>query len=147
MKKLIILMTLLSSPTYSNEVAPEYLKDAKITVTLVNGTTYEFSANEYMVAKRAQAKAERKSENVSETKIAETFKPEVKRVKHIVSLGVIESNSGELIINSGSSLVDVKSKRKVGAELQYQYRFYNDYYLGGKVDSNNGIGLNFGLGF
>ena len=51
MKYLFITLILLGLSTISAP-APDYLKDATIVVTLKDGTTYTFSANEYMVAKR-----------------------------------------------------------------------------------------------
>lgn len=50
---IVALISLLSfSTAMASEVAPSYLKGGTITVTLKNGKTYSFSADEYMVVKR-----------------------------------------------------------------------------------------------
>ena len=148
--KLIIaaILTLVSSAALASEV-PAYLKDGTITVTLKNGKQYTFSANEYMVVKRGASSpklevAKQEVQALQEKLQQEVAKP--KRLKHIVSGEVVHSNGG-LDTERGANTVNVRSKKELGVGLQYQYNIFKDVYMGGRVDSNGGAGLNLGLGF
>lgn len=55
MKYLMIALMFVSQVCFAEQ--PAYLKDATITVTLKNGKTYTYSANEYMVVKRGAKSA------------------------------------------------------------------------------------------
>jgi hypothetical protein len=57
-----ILLALMSATSFAQdlpgeEAIPDYMKDGKITVTLKDGTTYEYSTNEYKVVRRGSKKA------------------------------------------------------------------------------------------
>jgi hypothetical protein len=145
---LAVLLLILSTLAVASEV-PAYLKDGTITVTLKNGKQYTFSANDYMVVKRGAKSpklelAEKEVSALKEKVSAQAKEP--KRTKHIVSAEAIHSNRG-LDTSSSANHVDVKSQKQLGLGLQYQYNVYEDLYMGGRIDTNGGTGLNFGIGF
>lgn len=149
MKYLTLIILSLSFTTYAQEV-PEFLKDGTITVTLKNGKTHTFSANEYAVVKRQakpQVKIAESSEVMEVARINPSVKSESKRHKHIISGEVLSSRNGELKDSADPSHITVKTRRKVGVGIMYQNNIYKDLYLGGRIDSNGGAGLNIGLGF
>ena len=131
--------------------APEYLKGGVITVTLKNGKTYTYSADEYAVVKRGQ---ESKSLPLASKEISEETVPtqskqtetKVEGHKNIVSVGAVRSQRG-LNVTENSNSVEVSSKKQIGAQLQYQRRVTDKIYLGGQLDTNQGVGVNIGVGF
>jgi len=148
---MIALVTMMSTSALAQEV-PKYLKDGKITVTLKNGKTYEYSANEYMVVKRKDKATPTKIVAAAPvvtdegTKVVRSEPAEQKRHKHIVSVEAMNSQRG-LRSSTSPNMVDVETKREFGLGLQYQNNFYKDLYLGGRIDTNGGAGVNLGLGF
>ena len=138
-------MILMASTALASET-PEYLKDGVVTVTLKNGKQHTFSANEYMVAKRGNKKKEISRSPQKEKAQDVVFTRQPKRLKHIISGEVLRSNSG-LETSMRSNEVNVRSKKEIGVGLQYQYNFHGDLYMGGRVDTNGGTGLNLGVGF
>ena len=107
MKNVIIALTglLFSLPAMAVGPAPSYLQGATITVTLKNGKTYTFSADEYAVVKRGEETP------LQVTKLEEDERelvlPEVVRVerKNIVSVGVVNGTSSRLQTSQSPSLV------------------------------------------
>jgi hypothetical protein len=151
MKKLMLMiMLLMSTMIFANEQAPAYLKDGVITVTLKNGKTYTFSANEYMVVKRGAKSSKNELAALPVKEVENNRKPAVdpveKRLKHIVSGEVLRSNRG-LDTSTSANQVDVKNRKQIGVGIQYQYNVYKDLFLGGRVDTNGGAGVNLGVGF
>lgn len=150
MKNVIIALTglLFSLPAMAVGPAPSYLRGATITVTLKNGKTYTFSAEEYAVVKRGEETP------LQVTKLEEDEQklvlPEVVRVerKNIVSVGVVNGTSHHLRVSSSSSHVEVKTERQTGVQAQYQ-RLINDRgaYLGVQADTNENVGVSLGVGF
>lgn len=148
MKSALLLALLISVPAIA-QVTPAYLKDATITVKLKNGKEYTYSANEYAVIKRG---AEKKIEladkgEVKVEKSAPASEVQTKRHKHIISGEVLSSRTGGLKDSSDPSQVKVETERKVGVGVMYQNNIYKDLYLGGRVDTNGGAGVNIGVGF
>jgi hypothetical protein len=141
MKYLLGLLMVLSLNVVAQD-APAYLKDATITVTLKNGKTHTYSANDYAVVKRG--KIPPKTEKVADT----PKKPEEKvtKHKHIISGELVRSNRSLDVTNSGNE-VDIRNKKEFGLGIQYQYNLVDDLYVGGRVDANGGMGLNIGVGF
>jgi hypothetical protein len=130
--------------------APEYLKGGVITVTLKNGKTYTYSADEYAVVKRGQeskplplASKDSSEESVPAPQQAET---KVEGHKNIISVGAVRSQRG-LNVTENANSVEVSSKKQIGAQLQYQRRVTDKVYLGGQLDTNQGVGVNIGVGF
>jgi hypothetical protein len=145
MKSLTFITTLFLTLTVnSTEVVPEYLKGGIITVTLKDGKTYEFSADEYAVVKRG-------SKSLAIMGIPEVVRsaPETqeRRHRHIISGELVFSNSGRLKTESTASTVNVETKKRIGVGAQYQLGITDDLYLGGRIDTNGGAGLNLGVGF
>lgn len=128
------------------ETAPAYMKDAVITVKTKDGKEYTFSGNEFKVVKRGEAPKTIPfivTQPIAEDKVSS---PEVEaRHKHIISLEIVRSKNG-FDESMSSSTVDVKSRYDVGVGLMYQNNFYKDYYLGGRIDTNSGAGINIGIG-
>ena len=156
MKYLMVVLTLMSTTVFAQEV-PSYLKDGVITVTLKNGKTYTYSANEYMVVRRDQAKVKVEAA-VAETKAEmskaneQAVKEAGERKRNIISLEGVSGQRG-LRSKFGSSYAEVETKREYGLGIQYQRLIYRevikngDLYLGGRIDTNESFGVNLGLGF
>lgn len=147
MKNLISLIVVFIS---SNSFAmPEYMKDGTITVTLKDGTKYTYSTNEYMVVKRHRDKHKvNDTINDSFTYQCNAYNQhkQIERHKNIISLGFTRSNRG-LNVKEESNSVEISTKKEVGAQLQYQHNLIKDFYLGGQLDTNGGVGLSIGFGF
>lgn len=95
---------------------PEYMKDGKITVTLKDGKTYEFSTNEYMVVKRGvKAKKEVKQDDVLlvEKKMDQES---VKKNSVILHAGVGQSG---LTVRSNGNLHEVEEDQDMVGGLTY----------------------------
>lgn len=71
----------------------------------------------------------------------------IKRHKHIISGELLSSANGELKTSSGQSTSTIRSRHKAGVGLIYQNNIYKDLYLGGRVDTNGGVGVTLGIGF
>lgn len=146
MKLIALLTALLMMPALAQEV-PGYMKDGVITVTLKNGKQYTFSANEYkVVSRKASPKQELAKQEEAKPQGNYRAPAEPKRLKHIVSGEVVRSNGG-LDTKTRSNDVEVRNKKELGLGLQYQYNFHGDMFMGGRVDTNGGAGLNLGVGF
>ncbi len=148
MKKLLILMALFTSTVNAEEI-PKYLKDGEITVKLKNGKTYTYSTNEYKVVKRGNpvllgATPVTVSESSKKGVESENQK---KKSKHIISGEISRSFSGRLNTNTYPNETDVEVRKRTGVGIMYQYNFIDNLYLGGRIDSNGGAGINLGLGF
>ena len=146
MKSLILLLALITV-TCQAQTAPAYLKDATITVKLKNGQEYIYSANEYAVVKRGSKKIEVDTSVPQVARQAPAQESSPKRHKHIISGELLSSRDGGLKEKSTSSTVEVETERRVGAGIMYQNNIYKDLYLGGRVDTNGGAGVNVGVGF
>lgn len=148
MKKLLILMALFTSTVNAEEI-PKYLKDGEITVKLKNGKTYTYSTNEYKVVKRGNPVLL----GASPVTVSESSKKGVesenqkKKSKHIISGEISRSFSGRLNTNTYPNETDVEVRKRTGVGIMYQYNFIDNLYLGGRIDSNGGAGINLGLGF
>lgn len=151
MKSILLLALLMSVSAYA-QVQPAYLKDATITVKLKSGKEYTYSANEYAVVKRQDPQikailADLERVEVEPSKPAPASETQIKRHKHIISGEVLSSRNGGLKDSSDPSQVKVETERKVGVGVMYQNNIYKDLYLGGRVDTNGGAGVNIGVGF
>jgi len=152
MKNIIaILLTLsMTLPAFAVGPAPKALQGGKITVTTADGKTYSFSSDEYAVVKRGtEDKVYTQSEGneIAKTHLEEGKKSQDEAIgKNIVSVGAVRSQNG-FDTSTSASTVDVETKSKIGASLQYQRRFDTNKYLGGRVDSNGGAEINLGVGF
>lgn len=143
--KYLVLVMLFSVNCFAQKV-PEYLKDGVITVTLKNGKTHTFSANEYAVVKREEKKLPVENTVVQQTHTTVVFQ-ERKVNKHIISGELLSSRNGGLRDKSTANTVEIETERRVGVGIMYQNNIYDNIYLGGRVDSNGGAGINLGLGF
>lgn len=146
MKYLTLIILALSFSAQAQEV-PKYLQDAVITVKLKSGKEYTYSANEYAVVKRGQKKLPAEQGSVEVARVERSEPKQSKSHKHIISGELLSSRNGELSEKSTSSTVDVETKRKVGVGIMYQNNIYKDLYIGGRIDSNGGAGVNIGVGF
>lgn len=149
MKYLLTIALVLISLSVFAEDIPTYLKDGVITVTLKDGKQYSFSANEYKVVKRgSKAKVEITNTKVEQSKEKAPAQPTPPQEmsKNIVSFEVLKSSNG-LTTSKNSNKVEVEETKKLGVGIQYQRNVYEDLFIGGRVDSNGGVGLSLGLGF
>jgi hypothetical protein len=141
-----ILMLAFSFPALAVGPAPKELQGGVITVTLADGKVYTFSSDEYAVVKRGtEDKVFTISEGDSIAKIHYNAGKEAQS-RNILSLGAVRSKRG-LDIKETASTVDVETRSKLGASIQYQRRIKDNKYLGGRVDTNNGVEVNVGIGF
>jgi hypothetical protein len=149
----IILTMTMTLPAFAVGPAPKELKGGKIVVTTADGKTYTFSSDEYAVVKRGSEATVTKAEAVE---IAKTHLDEGRKQgaeaqdekigKNIISVGAVRSKNG-FDTKMTNSTVDVESRKDIGASVQYQRRFNDNKYLGGRVDTNGGAEINIGVGF
>lgn len=145
MKKLAMIFTMLFSVSaLAVGPAPEFLKGGVITVTLKNGKTYTYSADEYAVVKRGEDSPKKEVES---TKKEVVSAPEVRKSHdNIVSVGLVRGQKG-FDMEQTASTVDVTTKKEVGVQLQLQRRVSDKVYVGGQADTNGSIGASVGVGF
>jgi hypothetical protein len=145
MKFLIVIALTLITTAIAQE-APDFLKDGQITVKLKNGKEYIFSSNEYMVVKRG-SKINSLAMTTEQQDIEQRQRDEQKSkgFKHIISGELVTSESG-LNVDSNNNTTIVESRRRIGVGLQYQHNVKDNLYIGGRVDTNGGAGLNVGFG-
>jgi hypothetical protein len=145
MKFLIVIALTLMTTAIAQE-APDFLKDGQITVKLKNGKEYIFSSNEYMVVKRG-SKINSLAMTTEQQDIEQRQRDEQKSkgFKHIISGELVTSESG-LNVDSNNNATIVESRRRIGVGLQYQHNVKDNLYIGGRVDTNGGAGLNVGFG-
>lgn len=149
MKNVIIALTglLFSLPAMAVGPAPSYLQGATITVTLKNGKTYTFSADEYAVVKRGQEPSLQVTKLEDDTEEKLVLPPEeVVGHKNIVSVGAVYGKNKLKTSETGNKF-EVESDRTLGLQLQYQRRMDDKVYLGGQADTNGNVGVNVGVGF
>lgn len=136
----LIAATLFSLHSFAEEM-PAYLKDGVITVTLKDGKTYTFSANEYKVVKREDKKVEQRSTPCCSSTEHASHKSEEKKNRLSLNLGV--GFDGQRV-NQYSNHVDVTDKRAFVFGLSYGRKFYKDYSITGTIMSNETGFLGFG---
>ena len=141
----------LGSIVFAAGDAPAYLKGGTITVTLKDGKSYKFSADEYAVVKRGAesvpliilmpdpAQSHKKSVPVATSSSSS-------KTKNIISIGLVRSNRG-FSVDHGSNVVSVTQKKEFAGSIMYQRNIQDELYLGGRVDANSGAEVNLGLGF
>lgn len=129
------------------EPMPKYLEGATITVTLKNGKQYSYKAEEHKVVPRIEKPKQVLVQEVSGHGSSCAMPPmKSKSHKNIVSLEVVKSMA-DPTTETNASGTTVKSKSEVGLGLMYQRNVYKDMYMGGRVDTNRGAGVNIGVGF
>lgn len=163
MKKLITLFMLISSVSVAQECGktmstsqetvgsmdvmtevPSGLKGATITITKADGSTETVSAEKFMLVKRKHKRPILTVKTKSTTLMCKSTKS---NPENILSLEALVGQSGLEKNIISPSQVEVKTKSGLGVGLMYQRNVYKDLYLGGKVDSNENVGLSVGLGF
>lgn len=139
MKYLIILLTMFAVVAQAEEM-PKYLKDGVITVTLKNGKTYTYSANEYKVVRRG---AKAVPVQVSDSKPAPM--PEAKAEhKNRISVVVGYGLNGRLKDSNTASTVDVEQRKGVVGGVVLQHDLNKDYHIMGGTMTNTPIFLGVG---
>jgi len=146
MKYLIILLTVFSLTAKAEDVPPSYLKDAVITVTLKNGKTYTYSANEYKVVKRGTSKPTPVMVAQPESHPAPTPHSESNH-KNRVSLVVGYGLNGKLNESMTPSTVDVEQQKGAVGGIVLQRDLNKEYHLMGGAMTNQTFFLGFGKGF
>jgi hypothetical protein len=136
MKYLLIALVLIAQPVLATQ--PAYLKDATITVTLTNGKTYTYSANEYMVVKRGQAKAATQTQTA-----APTYSPEKEQPYRITLHGGVGFEGQDVTQAPNQVNVEERKAFVFGASLS---RKVSDKVSVGATALSNETFL-FGLGF
>lgn len=164
MKKLITVFMLISSVSMAQEcgetitssqetqshvevttAVPEHLKGATLTITKADGTSETVKAEDYMLVKRKHKRPVVGITTQTKTLLCE--KKSEKNAENILSLEAVSGQAGLEKNIISKSEVEVKTKKGLGLGLMYQRNIYKDLYLGGKVDSNENVGLNIGVGF
>lgn len=149
MKHLMIAIVLMFSMVAQAEEVPSYLKDGVITVTLKNGKTYTYSANEYKVVKRGAKKAAPiLAAAPSESQAPKSSEP-VRESSHKNRISVLVGHglTGKMNISSGPSTVDVQQDRDVIGGVMLQRDLTKDYHLMGGALTNKTFLLGVGVGF
>ena len=157
MKSLITLLLTMTMalPAFAVGPAPKELQGGVITVTLKNGKTYTFSSDEYAVVKRGADNVKGMSESEVATVANQAYntgkqvgklEEKAAQPKNILSIGAVRSKNG-FDTETTASTVDVKSRKDIGGSLQYQRRFDDNKYVGGRADTNGGAEINVGFGF
>lgn len=144
----LVFVSLVSLTAFAVGPAPDFLKGGTITVTLKDGKTYTFSADEYAVVRRGS-----ESPSLQVTKLEDeqeddlVLPPEQAPAdKNIVSIGAVYGKN-RLKTSEDGSKIAVESDRTLGVQLQYQRLIDEKLYLGGQADSNGNVGVNVGVGF
>jgi hypothetical protein len=122
------------------DVAPQYLKDATITVKLANGKEHTFSANGFKVVKRTKEKPVLRSVAIETNKCVTSYK---NRVSVLVGHGVKDS----LDRQASATQVDVSNTMGAVLGAQYQRSLTDKLSLGVQVQSNKTNSLMLGLDF
>ena len=120
---------------------PKHLKGSTIVFKKADGSEEVLKSEEYMVVKCKHKRPVIK-ESTKETKLA----CKGAENKNIVSLKAVDCYSDVKKTESGSTAT-LKVERQVGVGLQYQRAITDRVYVGGEVDSNNGVGVLVGVGF
>jgi hypothetical protein len=142
MKSLLSILTLtfLSTPAFAQEV-PEYLKGAKISVTLANGKSYSFSSEEYAVVKRSLKKEESKPEQA----------PAVPRRRPKRSTAIVHGGAGfdghKVTSSSNSVTVEQKLAPVFGVTLGTELSEDSNLSIFGSVFTNSTVTIGIGAGF
>jgi len=149
MKLIIAIISVLAfSTAYAQEV-PSYLKDATITVTLKNGKTYSYSANEYFVAKRGQKKSESSSplgpvasepaQKASQPVASSQNKNRIRAFGGVGPTGFSSSSNG--------SSLSVQTKSGAVGGVGYDRMVSDKVSVGGQAISNGTVTIGVGLDF
>jgi len=143
MKYLIMFLFLFASVAEANDM-PKYLVDGVITVTLKNGKTYTYSANEYMVVKRGAKKVAVVPAPVPATESRDTREePKKNRISLVVGYGL----NGKIKTEMGPSQVDVEQEKGAVGGIVLQHDLNKEYHIMGGVLTNQtgflGVGKDF----
>ena len=137
-------MTLIPTLSFAQST-PEYLKGGEITVTLKDGKSYKFSADEYAVVKRNTKSAP--SPAPAEPKNTEVVSaPRSEAHKVIVSLELARGQKG-IQTSDSSTKTTIEAQSQYGLGVQLQLRVTEDVYIGGRIDANNAGAISVGKGF
>ncbi len=119
---------------------PKYLKDAKITVTLKNGTTYTFNANEHKIVSRDSMPCP-----APKVKLPKKFPP----LKYTRSRFTLYSGIGYdgLKLNSVNNVHTIEKQSAPVIGIGYSYKIFGNYSVGGTALSNETYLINFGFDF
>ncbi len=119
---------------------PKYLKDAKITVTLKNGKTYTFNANEHKVVLRDSTPCP-----APRIKLPKKYPP----LKYTRSRFTLYSGIGYdgLKLNSVNNVHTIEKQSAPVVGIGYSYKVFGNYSAGATALSNETYLLNFGFDF
>ncbi len=133
---LIVLgLSMIGLAAFANDVPPA-LKGAVITVTLKNGQSYSFKAEDHKVVPRIDAKPAAKLE------VAKEAAPKRNRVRLIGGSGPTD-----LETSVGPSSVTVKSTSGAVGGVGYDRLLNNSLSIGGQALTNETYLINLGLDF
>lgn len=116
----------------ANDVPPDYLKDAVITVTLKNGETHTFSANTHKVVKRGT------SQTKQTPVVVATSKQEQRKVNAFLFVG--HGHTGMQVESMGGGYRATEKKGLV-LGLGLTRSIHDRIKLGGMVQTNGTMGL------
>ena len=147
MKLTILLVTLFSLNAFSQEV-PEYLKGAEIKVTLKNGKTYTYKAEEYAVIERASMGKTKALENTVKS-IQKKIKNEelVENKKNRIYGLVGQGPTGELDARTDGSEYEIEHERGAVFGLGYQRKVNDGFSLGLQIQNNKTTSFSLGKDF
>ena len=149
MRLFITMLMLLSINLYSKQ--PEYLKDAKVTVTLKNGKTYTYDSKDMAVVPREDKKVEKLvcPEKVIVKQIFEAVdnKKITANKKNRVLLLAGRGLNGKLNVSDNGSSNRISQDRGFVGGIAFQRKLNNTFNFGLQLQDNNTTSLSIGLDF
>jgi hypothetical protein len=143
MKKLMtIILALTSYSAFAQDVPPAYMKDAVITVTLKNGKTYTYSANEYKVVRRGTGHGPQVKAAIA--KMEHFLRQEERKNRVTLHAGI--GFNGNTITSTPNQTV-IEDKRAPVFGISYSRELGERYSITGTALTNSTFLLGVGLDY
>lgn len=147
MKLVVILVALFSINAFSQEM-PKYLEGAEVKVTLKNGKTYTYKAEEYAVIPRSsmgktaalESTVKRIKKKIENEELVENKK---NRIYGLVGRGA----TGDLDAKTDGSKYTTEHERGTVWGLGYQRKVNDGFSLGLQIQSNKTTSFSLGKDF
>jgi hypothetical protein len=144
MKSLTVILMMFAVPALAVGPAPEYLKGGTITVTLKDGKSYTFSADEYAVVKRG-------SEASKPSMVAEEYNPTVLIVKKEEKKNRVTMHAGTGYYKMRDSYLSgaytISQSRDALLGISYSRKLNEEFSIGGTIHTNETITFDVGVDF
>ena len=144
MKYVTAIFMMFALPALAVGPAPEYLQGGTITVTLKDGKSYTFSADEYAVVKRG-------SESAKPTMVAEEASKTVLVVQKAEKKNRVTMHAGTGYYKMRDSYVDnaytISQSRDALLGISYSRKLNEEFSIGGTIHTNETITFDVGVDF